>query len=184
MTPDEALGEEWQPGPGGLPYRKAARVVVIGPDDRVLLVLGHDFGDVDHRWLFTVGGGIAPGETPREGACRELMEETGYEASPDDLVGPVLIRKRVFSFCQIDVRQDEEFFLWRAPDRAIPGPAQLTSLEEDVLDEFGWWTPADLARAEAEGTTVYPEGLPALAARWIAGWDGTCELLTDFPDED
>jgi 8-oxo-dGTP pyrophosphatase MutT (NUDIX family) len=35
-------------------------------------------------WCFP-GGGIEPGETAREGAVRELEEETGIRVAPDDL---------------------------------------------------------------------------------------------------
>jgi 8-oxo-dGTP pyrophosphatase MutT (NUDIX family) len=37
-----------------------------------------------NRWAI-FGGGIEPGETPEETACRELKDELGYQLSPQDL---------------------------------------------------------------------------------------------------
>ncbi|WP_284983522.1 NUDIX hydrolase [Arthrobacter sp. efr-133-TYG-118] len=61
---------EWLPDPRSL----AADVWVFSPDFQRILV-------VQHRWrgLVPPGGRVEPGETPREGAIRELAEETGLE---------------------------------------------------------------------------------------------------------
>ena len=56
------------------PRPLAADVWVFTPDFQRILV-------VQHRWrgLVPPGGRVEPGETPREGAIRELAEETGVE---------------------------------------------------------------------------------------------------------
>ncbi|WP_354247483.1 NUDIX domain-containing protein [Arthrobacter sp. UYEF20] len=56
------------------PRPLAADVWVFPPDFQRILV-------VEHRWrgLVPPGGRVEPGETPREGAVRELAEETGLE---------------------------------------------------------------------------------------------------------
>jgi 8-oxo-dGTP diphosphatase len=61
---------EWLRDPRPL----AADVWVFTPDFRRILV-------VQHRWrgLVPPGGRVESGETPREGAVRELAEETGIE---------------------------------------------------------------------------------------------------------
>ncbi|MFF2297884.1 NUDIX hydrolase [Arthrobacter sp. NPDC058127] len=61
---------EWLMDPRPL----AADVWVFSPDFHRILV-------VQHRWrgLVPPGGRVEPGETPREGATRELAEETGVE---------------------------------------------------------------------------------------------------------
>jgi ADP-ribose pyrophosphatase len=49
------------------------------PDGRVVLVRQYRYAA--RRWLWElVAGGIEPGETPRQAAQRELLEETGYRA--------------------------------------------------------------------------------------------------------
>lgn len=54
-------------------------VVPYLPDGRILLV--RQFRYATRQWLWElVAGGIEPGETPRDAARRELVEETGYHA--------------------------------------------------------------------------------------------------------
>ncbi|MDT0377748.1 NUDIX hydrolase [Streptomyces sp. DSM 42041] len=55
-------------------------LVVLRHEDRVLMVLER------HRGCWEIpGGGIEPGETPREAAVRELREEAGQHVAPEDL---------------------------------------------------------------------------------------------------
>lgn len=172
-APSYGLGPEWPPGPDGIPYREAARVVVLDAAGRALLVRGHDRHDPDYFWWFTVGGGRMPGEEPRRAACRELAEETGIFAEPADLEGPVLRRESLFEFSTITCRQDEDFFLLRLDrrDDALGVAAQdgWTELEREVLDELAWWSAEDLAAVRAQGTLVFPRGLPEFITRWRAG---------------
>lgn len=62
-------------GPGGLPYRPCAGVVLINPAG--LIFAGRRI-DTQDAWQMPQGG-IDPGETPREAALRELTEETGVD---------------------------------------------------------------------------------------------------------
>lgn len=173
------LGEEWVPGPDGLPFRHGARVILLDDDGAVLLVEGHDGDNADHRWWFTVGGGIAAGEDARTGAVREVHEETGFEIAQEDLVGPVATRSAVFEFVRRTVRQDETFFVARVPGRR-PEPSSLgwTELERGVLDQVRWFAPDELDALVAAGDTVYPTELPALHRALAGGWDGTAPHLT------
>ncbi|TJZ92564.1 RNA pyrophosphohydrolase [Paracoccus gahaiensis] len=66
-------------GPGGLPYRPCAGVVLVNRDG--LVFAGHRL-DMPGAWQMPQGG-IDGDETPREAALRELTEETG--------VGPDLV---------------------------------------------------------------------------------------------
>ena len=172
------LGPEWVPGPDGLPFRRAARVILLDEDDRVLLLRGHDAGQPSRSWWFTVGGGLEPGEHPRVGAVRELREETGLHLEPADLAGPVLSRSAVFDFARVTCRQDEEFFLARGPHTYVHDGG-WTDLEREVVDELRWWELDALDRAVAAGTVVYPRQLPALARTLAAGWDGTTPHLSE-----
>ncbi|MEE6281119.1 NUDIX hydrolase [Georgenia sunbinii] len=170
------LDPEWVPGPDGLPFRRAARVIVLDDADRLLLVRGHDAGETSRSWWFTVGGGIGPDEPARAGALRELREETGLQLADDALVGPVLTRSAVFDFAAVTCRQDEEFFVARTASTALD-TSGWTSLEKDVLDELRWWQLDDLETELAAGTVVYPPELPSVVRGLLDGWDGTVPHL-------
>lgn len=164
------LGAEWVPDADGYPHRNAARVVVFNREGQILLVHGHDREDPRHHWWFTIGGGLEPGEGPRDGAVRELFEETGIQVSTEELIGPVLYRRAQFEFLAVTARQDEHYFLVHI-DTAELSDQGWTDLERDVLDEQRWWDLEDLEEL-SQTTMLTPKGLADLAPEWRAGWDG------------
>ncbi|KGM13716.1 NUDIX hydrolase [Cellulomonas bogoriensis] len=175
----DAFGPPWVLQPDGVLFRRGARVVVIDPDDRVLLVRGHDVDQPERSWWFTIGGGIDPGEDARTAAVREAREEAGLRLRPADLVGPVFRRRAVFDFYARRCRQDEEIFLARVDglDLATLDRSAWTAIERETIDELRWW---DLDALEQVQIEVFPEGLPGLLRPVLAGWDGiTRDLGTD-----
>jgi len=54
-------------------------VLPVLPDGRILLIRQYRHATRQHMWEL-VAGRMDPGETPRQAAARELMEETGYRA--------------------------------------------------------------------------------------------------------
>ena len=169
------LDAEWTAAPDGVLEREAARIVVFDPDGRLLFVRGHDVDDPDHSWWFTVGGGVG-GEGLREGALRELLEETGLRPAPSRLEGPVLVRDATFRFAREVRRQHECFFLLRldGPEAAsVVAGYDLTAIEREVIDEYAWWWPRAMRRAESAGEVFYPVGIAGMAESWWSGWDGT-----------
>lgn len=177
------LGDDWVLGDDGLRFRRAARVLLLDADDRLLLVRGHDVDQPERSWWFTVGGGIDPGEDALAAAVREVREETGLELDPAALVGPVLTRTGIFDFYAQRCRQEEEFFLVRvesALDTDAIARDGWTEVELDVLDELRWWHLDDLA---AETREVFPEGLPDLVRPLLGGWDGVTRHLGDQHDD-
>lgn len=179
LTADQQaeVDAEWAPGTDGILQRDAARVILLDVSGRVLLVEGHDVGDKDHRWWFTVGGGIGRGEGAVDGARRELAEETGIELDTDRLIGPVLKRRAMFHFALETRRQHEVFYVARLSEAEVSAAGQnrrLTALELDVLDGFQWWYPDEIRAAGQAGQTFYPLGLADLIESLDAGWDGSC----------
>lgn len=191
---DWSPGQDWAPGADGMPYRRAARALVVAGvpgAEQVLMVRGHDVHQVERSWWFTPGGGIEAGEEPLAAAVREVAEESGIVLDPGAVVGPVARRSAVFDFLARRCRQDELFFYARlaAEPEQVGGLARAgwTEVERATLDELRWFPLDELAALAAAGSEVYParlvEVLPPLVAQ---GWQGhTLDLgregLPDVP---
>lgn len=134
--------------------REAARVLLLDPDGRVLLLEGLDPDDVAAgRWWFTPGGGIEGDESAADAARREVREETG--AVLGDLEGPVWERTATFDFGGVHYRQHEVYFVARIEPFAL-STDDRTALERRALTDARWWSVAEL---EATEEVVYPENL-------------------------
>lgn len=137
--------------------REAARVLLVDPERRVLLLRGHDpGGDEQGEWWITPGGGIEPGEDARAAAIREVLEETGLRLT--GLEGPIARRTSVFPYDGRLLEQHDRFFLARVP-AFEPDRSGWTEVERRALGEHRWWS-VEALRETAE--TVYPEGLADL----------------------
>ncbi|MFF3321026.1 NUDIX hydrolase [Streptomyces sp. NPDC002889] len=147
MSADTGFGSE---------LRKVARVVLLDPQDRILLLHGYEPADPDDTWWFTPGGGLEGDETREEAALRELAEETGITEVE---LGPVLWRRHCsFPFDGRRWDQDEWYFLARTAQTAT-APGGLTDLERRSVAGLRWWTSAELSAARE---TVYPTRLAEL----------------------
>src|SRR6185437_5041637 len=87
-----------------LRLRRAGRVIVLDPEDRVLL-FRYDDGPPNGRHWSTPGGGLNDGEDYPEGARRELAEETGWTDVP--IGSEVYERTKVMESAGAIVRQHE-----------------------------------------------------------------------------
>ena len=146
-------------GEGGL--RKVARVVLLDPEDRILLLHGHEPDDPADDWWFTPGGGLEGDETREEAALRELAEETGITEVE---LGPVLWRRTCsFPFAGRRWDQDEWYYLARTTQTATEARG-LTELERRSVAGARWWTCQELTRAHE---TVYPTRLAELLRRLL-----------------
>lgn len=170
---------EWHLNSEGLPARRAARVLVLRsrPRPQILLVAGHDAADASHRWLFTPGGGIEPGEEPAQAAVRELAEESGLVVSPAQLIGPVARRLALFEFTLVTARQEEEIFALVDPPAAGVDTTRWTAHEREVLDGLSWWDLETVEQAVRAGTQVFPTAVVTLAWAVLRGWDGKVRHL-------
>ncbi|SCF47429.1 ADP-ribose pyrophosphatase YjhB, NUDIX family [Streptomyces sp. LcepLS] len=143
------------------PLRRVARVVLLDPDDRILLMHGHEPGDAADAWWFTPGGGLEGAETREQAALRELREETGIA---EVALGPLMWRRTCsFSFAGRRWDQDEWYYLARTA-QTVTAAEGLTELERSSVDGARWWTCAEL---EATSETVYPTRLASLLRRLL-----------------
>ncbi len=105
-------------------------VVAKTPDDRFLMVRQHRLG-TDEITLETPGGIVESGEPPETTACRELLEETGYEAGEIRLmkklsVNPAIFNNYIYFYfagnCRkksaqaLDLAEDIEVITYTAPE--------------------------------------------------------------------
>lgn len=128
---------------------------LLDPLDRLLLLQGIDPGDPGRgAWWFTPGGGLDKGESHRDAAARELLEETGIEVVLDG--DPVWERTTDFPLDGRDYRQHEFFYLARLDVLAEVVPTHWTELEHRSLHGSRWWTEDEL---RATTDVVYPEWL-------------------------
>ncbi len=142
--------------------RNAARVLLLDPEGRVLLVRGSDPADpAAGTWWITPGGGMEPGETAEVAATREAFEETGHRVAT--LTGPIARRSSVFPFDGRLIEQREQYFTARVP-AFEPTTGGWTELERRALTELRWWTLDELRTTEE---TVFPEHLADMVAEQL-----------------
>lgn len=131
--------------------RKAARLLVIDNDRRVLL-----FQYEDHRgkWWATPGGGLEPAESFEDAAAREAYEELGLTRPPMEHLWD---RVTEFESKGIPLRQTEQYYLLLTSDGPPPlnADVQQAHLAEGIL-AARWWSRREL-RTTAD--CVFPEDL-------------------------
>jgi 8-oxo-dGTP pyrophosphatase MutT (NUDIX family) len=136
--------------------RRAARVVLLGPDGRVLL-FRYVPADYPPFWILP-GGACDPNEDFAAAARRELFEETGIDAAPLPLD---LTREAEYDYLGEPVKSVEQFFHHRVGEARID-TSRHTELEREVMQVHRWFTRDEL-RAWPE--TIYPVDLTTLVAR-------------------
>lgn len=143
--------------------KQVASIAVIGSRDSILFIRRSDNG----KWTMP-GGHLNEGEDPKEGALRELYEETGIRAPKDKLVaigsGVVDGKYKVWSFqykkphVQVDLSKDPDEeaddYCWFDEDSdsdyasSIPTNVHVPNDKNVTLALLGRTTPSDALKLE------------------------------------
>jgi len=130
-------------------FRQAARLVVVRPDNRVLLFQYEDDG---RTWWAAPGGGLEGDETFEEAAAREALEELSVT---DAALTPLWCQTVEFRFRGESIRQVEHFFLMRLScgETAIVDSAGDAHRREGIVASR-WWSLEEIA---ATSERIFPE---------------------------
>lgn len=145
--------------------RLTARILLFDAAGRLLLMKGRlpTAPDAPGAW-FTVGGGAEPGESLRQAAAREVVEETGFD---DVELGPVVWRRTApHRLVGGELVLFQEYYLVARCRGGEPCRDAWEAHELDLVDDIRWWTLDELLACEED---IYPVGLCDLLPDVLAG---------------
>ncbi|MEV6964520.1 NUDIX domain-containing protein [Hamadaea sp. NPDC051192] len=159
---------------GEIKIRRAARVLLLDADDRVLMLKIHDPSAVRGPgrlpsmdfWLL-VGGGLNPEESYEEAARREVFEETGIT---DLVLGPCILRQEKVVENPYGELQHvkQQVFVGRVPSGVPVSFDGHEPLEASAILGYEWFTHAQVLAREPHETFV-PLGLGKLMGEALLG---------------
>jgi 8-oxo-dGTP pyrophosphatase MutT (NUDIX family) len=138
--------------------RPTVRVLLLRPDNRILLARFHDPRLNGGRVFWaTIGGGLDPGESIEDGARREIREETGLR---DVTLGPVVWTDDVVIMTGSEPWFFHETYVVAHTTSDALAFDGWTDLEREVIKDMRWFSVPEIGACAEQ---VYPEVL----AEWL-----------------
>ncbi|GAA4100704.1 NUDIX hydrolase [Nonomuraea soli] len=142
-----------------IPWRRhTARALPVNHEGRVLLLQGFEPKSPDTLRWFTIGGALEGEESMAEAASRELLEETGIKAAPEEFSEPYGTSTIRFAWGDYDITQDQTFLSVYVGDAGVTFD-HMEAIEQQTTTTFRWWS-ADEIRACQE--VYHPDDLAEL----------------------
>jgi 8-oxo-dGTP pyrophosphatase MutT (NUDIX family) len=120
--------------------RPIVRVLLLDFDNRLLLLRGLDPVSKVSMW-FPVGGGVEPGEDPRQAGTREIAEETGLLGVE---LGPEVWRRQQHYCWQGKAYHSQERWFLTRVQHYHPCFVNMPPDEQDYITGSRWWTVTEL----------------------------------------
>lgn len=159
--------------------RSTARVLLIDPQQCVLLFSDRDPAIDGPPWWMTPGGGVDAGESDLQAAVREVQEETGLVLDPSALIGPIAARRVWHGYSDVVIDQQDKFFAAYV-DAFTVDVSGHTEQEKITMTASRWWSRGELS---VTNETVWPVQLLDIWDRIEAFGRGDAALWT-MPDAD
>src|SRR5277367_2255374 len=158
--------------------RLTARVLLLDPDGRILLMKGRLPGRPDGpSFWYSIGGGVEEDETLAQAAAREIVEETGLV---DAVLGATVWRDEVvLRDIEHEKRLFKQYYVVAHTAGGDPSRAGWLPHERRLTDDMRWWS---LSELQLTDDTVYPIGMAVLLADVLAGRIAPEPLLICTPD--
>jgi len=139
-----------------LRIRPSSRLIIVSPDNRVLLFrFCHKDGALRGKTYWaTPGGGLEKNESFEQAAIRELFEETGLIRT---LTGPQIASQNFTMMLPSGetVLAEERFFMIDANTVELDRSG-WSSNEQEVIRDYHWWTIEELIHTNE---TIFPRDL-------------------------